>query len=100
MPHDVIGGEVRREFIASMKALSPIKREGERNRVCGTRGVNQRAWGEHNGEPAGFVLLQPLDGLLYVATVVVIPAAAGLGIGLLLMIGVEHRAQQLKAAGP
>jgi GNAT superfamily N-acetyltransferase len=54
---------------------------------------------EHQGEPAGFVLLQPLDGLLYVTNVAVNPAAAGLGIGRLLMIGAERRAQQLKVAG-
>jgi N-acetylglutamate synthase-like GNAT family acetyltransferase len=54
---------------------------------------------EHHGEPVGFVLLQPLDGLLYVTNVAVIPDAAGLGIGRLLMIGAEHRAQQLKVAG-
>src|ERR1700679_102683 len=45
---------------------------------------------EHQGEPAGFVLLQPLDGLLYVTNVAVNPAAAGLGIGRLLMIGAER----------
>jgi GNAT superfamily N-acetyltransferase len=54
---------------------------------------------EHHGEPAGFVLLQPLDGLLYVANVAVIPAAAGLGIGRLLMLGAEGHAQQSKVAG-
>jgi N-acetylglutamate synthase-like GNAT family acetyltransferase len=51
------------------------------------------------GKPAGFVLLQPLDELLYVANVAVSPDAAGLGIGRLLMIGAEHHAQQLKVAG-
>jgi N-acetylglutamate synthase-like GNAT family acetyltransferase len=54
---------------------------------------------ERQGEPAGFVLLQPLDGLLYVTNVAVKPVAAGLGIGRLLMIGAERRAQQLKVAG-
>jgi N-acetylglutamate synthase-like GNAT family acetyltransferase len=54
---------------------------------------------EHHGEPAGFVLLQPLDGLLCVTNVAVIPTAAGLGIGRLLIIGAEHRAQQLEVAG-
>jgi ribosomal protein S18 acetylase RimI-like enzyme len=54
---------------------------------------------EYHGEPAGFVLLQPLDELLYVTNVSVIPAAAGLGIGCLLMTGAEHRTEQLKVAG-
>ena len=50
-------------------------------------------------KPAGFVLSQPLDGLLYVTNAAVNPEAAGLGIGRLLMIGAEHRARQLKVAG-
>jgi N-acetylglutamate synthase-like GNAT family acetyltransferase len=45
------------------------------------------------------VLLQPLDGLLYVANVSVSPDLAGLGIGRLLMTTAEHRAQQMKLAG-
>jgi GNAT superfamily N-acetyltransferase len=51
------------------------------------------------GKPVGFVLLQPLDGLLYVANVSVGPDLAGLGIGRLLMTAAEHRAQQMKVAG-
>jgi GNAT superfamily N-acetyltransferase len=54
---------------------------------------------EHHGESVGFMLLQPLDGLLYVTNVAVIRAAAGLGIGRLLMTGAEQRAQQLKVVG-
>jgi GNAT superfamily N-acetyltransferase len=51
------------------------------------------------GKPVGFVLVKPLDELLYVAGVAVRPDAAGVGLGRLLMIGAERRAQQLKAAG-
>ena len=51
------------------------------------------------GKPIGFVLFKPLDELLYVASVAVSPEAAGVGIGRLLMIGAERRAQQLKVAG-
>jgi GNAT superfamily N-acetyltransferase len=47
----------------------------------------------------GFVLFKPLDGLLYVSSVAVTPEAGGRGIGRLLMIGAERRAQQLKVAG-
>jgi len=54
---------------------------------------------ELHREVAGFVLLQSLDGLLYVTNVAVIPDAAGLGIGRLLMVGAEDRARQLKLAG-
>jgi N-acetylglutamate synthase-like GNAT family acetyltransferase len=54
---------------------------------------------ELDGKLSGFVLLQPLDELLYVASVAVSPDAAGLGIGRLLMIGAEHHAQQLKVGG-
>jgi GNAT superfamily N-acetyltransferase len=50
-------------------------------------------------KPVGFVLFKPLDGLLYVASVAVSPEVAGMGIGRLLMIGAERRAQQLKVAG-
>lgn len=50
-------------------------------------------------KPAGFVLFKPLDELLYVASVAVSPEAAGLGIGRLLMIAAERRAQQMEVAG-
>ena len=45
------------------------------------------------------MLLQPLDGLLYIANVSVSAELAGLGIGRLLMTAAEHRAQQMKLAG-
>ena len=51
------------------------------------------------GKPVGFVLLKPLDGLLYVASVAVSPEAAGVGIGRLLMTGAERCAQRLRLAG-
>ncbi len=51
------------------------------------------------GKPVGFVLFEPLDGLLYVASVAVSPEAAGVGIGRLLMTGAERRARQLEVAG-
>jgi GNAT superfamily N-acetyltransferase len=51
------------------------------------------------GKPVGFVLFKRLDELLYVASVAVSPEAARMGIGRLLMIGAERRAQQLKVAG-
>jgi GNAT superfamily N-acetyltransferase len=54
---------------------------------------------EFLGDPVGFVLFNPLDELLYVANIAVSPEAAGLGIGRLLMIGAERRAQQSKVAG-
>ena len=49
--------------------------------------------------PVGFLLLRPLDGLLYVVTIAVSPNVAGLGIGRLLMTRAERRARQLKVAG-
>ena len=49
------------------------------------------------GNQVGFVLLQPLDGLLYIANISVSPDLAGLGIGRLLMTAAEHRAQQIEA---
>jgi GNAT superfamily N-acetyltransferase len=51
---------------------------------------------EFLGKPVGFVLFKPLDELLYIANVSVSPEAAGLGVGRLLMIGAERRAQQSK----
>jgi N-acetylglutamate synthase-like GNAT family acetyltransferase len=54
---------------------------------------------EFCGKLVGFVLLQPLDGLLYVANVSVSPDLAGLGIGRTLMTAAEHRAQQMKVGG-
>jgi GNAT superfamily N-acetyltransferase len=54
---------------------------------------------EHQGEPAGFLLLRPLDGLAYVVNIAVSLDAAGLGIGRLLMTEAEQRARQLKLAG-
>jgi GNAT superfamily N-acetyltransferase len=49
--------------------------------------------------PVGFLLLRPLDGLLYVVTIAVSPDVAGLGVGRLLMTRTERRARQLKVAG-
>jgi GNAT superfamily N-acetyltransferase len=54
---------------------------------------------EFLGDPVGFVLFNPLDELLYVANIAVSPEAAGLGIGRLLMIAAERRAQQSKVVG-
>jgi GNAT superfamily N-acetyltransferase len=54
---------------------------------------------ELDGKPEGFVLLGPLDGLLYVANVSVSQDFAGLGLGRILMTAAEHRAQQSKLPG-
>jgi GNAT superfamily N-acetyltransferase len=54
---------------------------------------------ELDDKPQGFVLLQPLDGLLYASNVSVNPEFAGLGIGRMLMSAAQHRARQSKLAG-
>ncbi|MEA1672346.1 GNAT family N-acetyltransferase [Nitrospirillum sp. BR 11163] len=40
---------------------------------------------EHAGRPAGFILLQPQDGQLYIANISVAPEAGGRGIGAALL---------------
>jgi GNAT superfamily N-acetyltransferase len=54
---------------------------------------------ELNGAPVGFVLMCPLDGLLYIVNIAVMPDAAGHEIGRLLMIEAERHARQWKLAG-
>src|SRR5580704_15441987 len=39
IPHDVIGGEIGHEFVAPVKALSPVESEGERDGLREVAGV-------------------------------------------------------------
>lgn len=51
---------------------------------------------EWRGGPAGFVLTQILDGLLYITNISVAPDAAGQGIGRMLLEAAEDRAAGLR----
>ncbi|WP_052340803.1 GNAT family N-acetyltransferase [Salinarimonas rosea] len=54
---------------------------------------------EIHGRPSGYVLLEPLDGLIYVASIAVAPEAGGRGVGRDLMRAAEIRAVELGLAG-
>ncbi|MGJ3264057.1 MAG: GNAT family N-acetyltransferase [Salinarimonas sp.] len=54
---------------------------------------------EIDGRPVGHVLLEPLDGLLYVSSIAVAPEAGGRGVGPALMRAAEARAVALGLAG-
>lgn len=47
------------------------------------------------GAPAGYILMQPLDGLLYIANIAVASRAAGIGIGAALLQSAERHACSL-----
>ena len=49
-----------------------------------------------DGEPVGFILMQTLDGLLYVANISVASGASGRGVGRRLIATAEERALRLR----
>lgn len=51
------------------------------------------------GKACGYVLMQPLDGLMYIANIMVEPAASGQGIGAGLLAAVEARANEVELSG-
>jgi N-acetylglutamate synthase-like GNAT family acetyltransferase len=50
---------------------------------------------EINGKACGYVLMQPLDGMMYIANIMVEPAASGRGVGARLLASVQSRATEL-----
>ncbi|WP_372425619.1 GNAT family N-acetyltransferase [Salinarimonas chemoclinalis] len=52
-----------------------------------------------DGTPLGYVLLEPLDGLLYIVGIAVAPEAGGRGVGRALMAQAEARASAQRLGG-
>ena len=49
---------------------------------------------EWQGIPTGFILVQPLDGMVYIANISVLPGASGRGIGEALLLSAEVYAKE------
>ncbi len=54
---------------------------------------------EIDGRRAGYVLMQPLDGLMYIANIMVAADFSGHGIGAAFLAMVKSRAKELKLSG-
>ncbi|MFJ7354294.1 GNAT family N-acetyltransferase [Phyllobacterium sp. NPDC097923] len=54
---------------------------------------------EATGKACGYVLMQPLDGMMYIANIMVEPAASGRGVGAGLLAAVHSRAMELNLSG-
>lgn len=54
---------------------------------------------EIDGKACGYVLMQPLDGMMYIANIMVEPAASGRGVGAGLLAAVHSRAMELNLSG-
>ncbi|MDQ0474980.1 GNAT family N-acetyltransferase [Labrys wisconsinensis] len=61
--------------------------------------VGETLVAEAGGSAVGYVLMQPLDGLLYVANIAVLPEASGLGLGAALIEAARGRSRALRLGG-